>query len=151
GCEAITRVDAHLDARGREHLKRGVMRWSGEGVGVLAHEERPGDALRAAVLDDRCRDRNDVRLVERRVKGGAAVAGGAERDALLSDRRIWHQVEVRTRERVDVDEVRCVGYVASAFMHGASVSLERDMRRFRSVTHTSRNGKERFLEASRGR
>jgi hypothetical protein len=62
-----------------------AVRWAGaERAWVsLAMNSGPVDAVRAAVVADGLRDGQDVRLGERAVERGAAVAAGAEADELL--------------------------------------------------------------------
>ena len=55
---------AHLIAH--QHVERGGLRGGAERVRVGADEERTGDALGRAVLDDRLGDGEDVVLVEAR-------------------------------------------------------------------------------------
>ena len=80
---AVGRVDEHGDVVGDEHLEGRGPRRLGQPVGVATEEERPVEALRLPVVDDRLRRREDVVLVERRVERGAAVARGAEGDLLV--------------------------------------------------------------------
>ena len=97
-----------------------------ERVGVAAEEERAG----------RCRRprgarrspgvvASDVRLVERPVQRRAAVAGGAERDLLLGDRRVGLLGVVGGDQGGHVDEVGagCAGWPArGCWLMPASVS-----------------------------
>ena len=53
------------------------------GVRILAHEERPVDALPFAVFADRLRDRENVRLGERATERRAAMSARAEADELI--------------------------------------------------------------------
>ena len=76
-----------VDAVGGQHFERGLLRRVGEGVGVLAQEERAVDALRRGGIRDGLGDGQDVVLVEGAVGGRAAVAGGAELHALSRYRR----------------------------------------------------------------
>ena len=84
---AVAVVDHHVDFVRRQHLERGRERRLGQRVGVDAEEERTIDALLAAIEADRLGDGQDVRLVERRVEGRAAVAGRPERDPLRQPSR----------------------------------------------------------------
>ena len=68
------RVNARIDAGGREDLQGGTPRGLAQGVGVAADKQRAVDALGGAVVDDRRGDGDDVRLVELGVQRGAAVA-----------------------------------------------------------------------------
>ncbi len=53
-------------------------------MGVAADEQRAGGPVRCAVLDDRLRDRQDVRFVECAVQGRTAMTRCPEHH-LLSD------------------------------------------------------------------
>src|SRR5258705_2600349 len=77
-------------------------------MGVAADEQWAVDATRGAVPADRLRDREDVGLVERGPQRAAAVAGGAERDALLRHRGIGALVIVGADQLCDVHEIRLV-------------------------------------------
>ena len=83
GVKPSSRLNDRLDAVGGEHFEGGSLGRAGQGVRVLADEERPVDAFAVAVLADRLRDGEDVRLGERAVERRAAVAAGAEADELL--------------------------------------------------------------------
>ena len=80
---AVVGVDHHVHAVGGQHLEDRAEGRLGQRVGVAAEEQRAVDALRRAVVADGLADRQDVRLVERARRSRAAVARGAERDALL--------------------------------------------------------------------
>ena len=84
---AVVALDDRLDAFGRQDLERRSLGRAGEGVRVLAQEERTVDPALAAVIADRLGDRQDVRLGERVIERRAPVAAGAEGDALRADRR----------------------------------------------------------------
>jgi hypothetical protein len=75
-------VDQHFDAVGGEDFERGGEGGLGEGVGILREEQGAGDGLSAAIVDDGLADGGDVVLVEAGVERAAAMAGGAEGDAL---------------------------------------------------------------------
>ena len=75
-------VDHDLDAVGGKHFHRAGQRRLGQRVGVDADEQRPGQPGGLAIVADRLRGREDVVLVERGLQRRAAMAGGAERDAL---------------------------------------------------------------------
>ena len=73
-----------LDAVGREHFQGRPLGGAGEGVRVLAHEQRAGrSAWLCAIVADGLRDGQDVGLGERAVQRRAAMAAGAEADELL--------------------------------------------------------------------
>ena len=61
-------LDPHLDPVGGEDLEGRGEGGLGEGVGVHAEEERPGEALRATVLDEGLARGEDVVLVEARLQ-----------------------------------------------------------------------------------
>jgi hypothetical protein len=105
GGEAVVGVDPHLDPVRVEHLEDRPEGGLGEGVRVAAEEQRAVDALRAAVAADRLADGQHVRLVEGPREGLAAVAGRAERDALLRDRRVGPLLVVRRDYGVGVDQI----------------------------------------------
>ena len=77
-------------AVGREHFERGALRRSGQRVRVLAEEQRAGDRVLAAVFAHRLHDGEDVRFVEAALERAAAMAAGAERDALRRIVRVRH-------------------------------------------------------------
>ena len=116
-------VDQHAHVVGGEHSKGRRLRWAGEPVGVLADEERAGDALARAVLDDRLRDRRDVRLGERRVERRPAVAARAEHHLLVGVRDIRNLAEIGLHEFVDVDEVVRLGGGSGARGHAPSLPV----------------------------
>ena len=74
-------------------------------MGVLREEEGAGGVLVAAVLDDGLGDGGDVVVVEGGVEGAAAMAGGAEGDALGGDGGVGVEGVVGGDEAGDVDEV----------------------------------------------
>ncbi len=79
---SVPLVNHHGDIVGREYLQRageGALR---QGMGVDAHEQRAVDAAAAPMVAERLADRQNVRLVEGVVKGGAAMPRGPERHAL---------------------------------------------------------------------
>lgn len=78
---------------------------SGEGVSVFGEEERAGGVLRGTVFDDSLGDGGDVVVVERGGEGTAAMAGGAEGDALGGDRGIGMQSVVSGEETREIDQV----------------------------------------------
>ncbi len=102
--EAVVALDPRLDAVGRQHLERRALRGAGQRVRVLAHEQRAVDALRAPVVADRLRDREDVRLGEGAGQRRAAVAAGAEGDPLRGIGEVGAAVVVRALERGEVDQ-----------------------------------------------
>ena len=84
---------------GRQHLERRPLRRRRERVRVLAHEQRPVDALGLPVVADRLRDRQDVRLGERAAQRRAAMPAGAEAHALRRVGRIGPVGEIRLFQR----------------------------------------------------
>ena len=122
GRVGAARVDARVDAGGREDLQGGAPRGLAQGVRVTADEQRSVDTLRRAVLDDRRGDGDDVRLVELTVQRSAAVARRSERDALSHVGRVRDDVVVGGDDIVDVDEVFWKGTCASSIMHRDSVT-----------------------------
>ena len=74
-------------------------------MGVPADEQRPGGSLGGAILGDRLRGGQDVRLVEGSVEAGAAVPGGAERHLLGDVVGIGGHRVVRGDQVGHVDEV----------------------------------------------
>ena len=74
---------ADRDAVRQQHLDGRRPGRRGERVGVLAYEERPGDALGRAVLDDRLGRGGDVRVVERGVETRPSMSRGTERHLLV--------------------------------------------------------------------
>src|SRR5260370_22526050 len=75
-------VDDGFDVVADEDLEGGGEGGLGEGVGVFGEEERAGGVLGGAVFNDGLGDSGDVVVVERGGEGTAAMAGGAEGDAL---------------------------------------------------------------------
>ena len=82
GREAVGGVDEHRDVVRDQHLDRAHPGRLGQPVRVPAEEQRAVEALGRAVLADRLRGGQDVRLVERCVQARPAVPGRAERDLL---------------------------------------------------------------------
>jgi hypothetical protein len=109
---AVGVVDDHLRAPAGQHLDDRAESRLRQGVRVAAEEQRPVDPLRLAVAADGLGDRDHVGLVEGARRRAAAVAGGAERDALLGDRGVGPLVVVGAQERVDVDQRRRIGKAA---------------------------------------
>ena len=97
-------LDQRLDAVRGEDLQRRAQRGRRRRVRVRAEKQRPGDAGARAVLADRLRDRQDVRLVEGAVLGSTPVAAGAEGDALARVGGIGTAVVVGGDQAVDVDQ-----------------------------------------------
>jgi len=102
----------------REHVECHLFGWRAQRVCVAADEEGPGDALLGAILDDRLRDGEDVRLVERRRQARAAVPRGAEGDALRRFVDVRNIAVVGADEVINVDEVFGKCNCAGSFMHG---------------------------------
>ena len=102
---AISRINQRHNIIGGEHLQRGGPGRLGQAVGVAADEQRSGGALSGAVLGDRLRGGQDVRLVERAVEARSAVPGGAERDLLGDVVGVGLHRVVRGDEVGQVDQV----------------------------------------------
>ena len=119
---AVGGVDPDVDAVRGEHLERRLERRPRQRMGVATDEQRPVGPLALAVAADRLGGGRDVRLVERAVERGAAMAGRPERDALGRDRRVGLDLEVRPDEAVDVDQHRGVGRLSGVLVdrHRAS-------------------------------
>ena len=60
----VIAIDHRLYAIGREHLQGSRESRLRQSVRVFSDEQRAGDVLAAAVVADRLRDRQDVRLIE---------------------------------------------------------------------------------------
>ena len=71
------------DAVGGQDFEGGLLGRAGEGVRVLAHVNRAGDALSRTIFADRLRDGEDVGLGEGAVCRRTTMTAGAERDELL--------------------------------------------------------------------
>ncbi|CAB4906457.1 unannotated protein [freshwater metagenome] len=119
GRVAVGVVDQDGDVVGGEHLQCGDPGRLGQPVGVAADEQRPVVPLALAVLHDRLGGGQDVRLVERAVQAGPAVAAGAEHDLLVGVGRVGPGRVVGRDQVRDVDEVRRLGRGAGALVaHG---------------------------------
>ena len=79
---AAVLVDHDLDAVGSEHFHRARERRLGQRVGIDADEQRAGQAGLTAVVADRLRRRQDMVFVEGVFQRRAAMARGAEGNAL---------------------------------------------------------------------
>ena len=101
---AVGGVDPDVDAVRGQDPERGRHRGPGQRVGVAADEQRPVGALGRAVAADRLGRGGDVRLVERGVERGSAMAGRAEGDPLGGVGRVGPDLVVGADETVDVDE-----------------------------------------------
>jgi hypothetical protein len=115
-------VDERVDAVRGEHLERGRLGRTAQPVRVFSDEERAGDALSRAVLDDRLRDRRDVGFIERRVERRTTVAARTEDDLLVGVRDIRNFGVIRRDEFFDVDEIGFLGGQTGTCCHGASLS-----------------------------
>jgi hypothetical protein len=73
-------------------------------VRVLAHEERPGEALALAVFADGLRDGEDVRFGEGAVERRTAMSAGAEADELVRIREVRLARVVIAFELAEIDE-----------------------------------------------
>ena len=102
--EAVVALYHDGDAVGRQHLERRALGGAGDGVRVLAQDQRPGDVVGLAVVGDGLADRQDVALGEGRVQGRAAVPAGAEAHPLQRIIRIRAAFVVEPLEPADVDQ-----------------------------------------------
>jgi len=75
-------------------------------MAVLADEERPGDSLALAIAADCLAGGQDVILVERAAKRGAAMPGCAEGHDLGWHVRVGVDVVVGVDQPADVDQHR---------------------------------------------
>ena len=84
GCRRVAAVlvDHDVDAVGGKHFHRARQRRLGQRVGIDADEQRTGQAGLAAVVADRLRRRQDMIFVEGVFQRRAAMARGAEGNAL---------------------------------------------------------------------
>src|SRR5258708_30766226 len=98
-------VDDGFDVVGGEDLEGGGEGGLGEGVSVFGEEEGAGGVLGGAVLDDGLGDGGDVVVVEAGGEGAAAMAGGAEGDALGRDVGVWMEGVVGGGEAGDIAHV----------------------------------------------
>jgi len=78
-------------------------------MGVAAEHQGPVDPLRGAVLHDRLRDGDDVRLVEGAVEAGPPVPGGPEHHLLRRIVGVGDRAGVGIEQRIDVDQVLGAG------------------------------------------
>jgi hypothetical protein len=115
---ATAGIDHHVDAVRRQHLERAREGWLGERVTVDAEEEGTVGALLFPVAADRLRDGEDVRLVERRVEGRAAMTRRAKGDPLGRHARVGSLGEIGGHELRQVDEGRGVGGLSGAGVDG---------------------------------
>ena len=97
-------VDDDFDVVGGEDLEGGGEGGLGEGVGVLARKRGPVVCLGGAVFDDGLGDGGDVVVVEGGGEGAAAMAGGAEGDALGGDGGVGMEGVEGGDEAGNVDE-----------------------------------------------
>ena len=88
GCEAVICCDQGRYAVTGQHLDGIFLGGGGQGMGVLANENRAVDARFPPVFTYRLGDGQDVMPVEAPGEGAAAVAGGAKADALCADLRV---------------------------------------------------------------
>lgn len=117
GSVAAVLIDHGFDAVGSQDFKGADEGGFGKSVGVCGEEERAGGALLLAVVADGLGDSEDVVFVERGGHGRAAVAGGAEGDALGGDGDVGLQRVVIGDQARDVGEMGGVGQLASAFIN----------------------------------
>jgi hypothetical protein len=84
--------------------------------GVHAEEQRPGDASPGTVFGDRLGDGEDVRFVEAAIQSAAAVAAGAEGDALRRIGEVGKVTVVGGEQRRDIGETGGRGRLAGERM-----------------------------------
>src|SRR5712692_2899469 len=82
GSVTIVSIDHHVDAIRRQHLQSAGKSGLRKRVRIDADVERSIDALLLAIKANRLRDCENVRLVERVIERGAAVARSSKHDAL---------------------------------------------------------------------
>ena len=117
GHEAILGVDEHGDPVARKDFERGGLGGRGEGVGVLADKQWPGDALVRAVIHDGLGSGQDVILVEGTVEAAATMPAGAEAHSLLRLGEVGLGRGVGLQQGGDVREVLRSCGLSSAWMH----------------------------------
>jgi hypothetical protein len=111
-------VHHHVHLVAGQHLDGGAERRLGQPVGVAAQVQRPVDALPASPAADRLGHGEDVRLVEGRLEGRAAVPGGAEHHLLRRHRRVRLQLVVGADEGLGVDQRRRLRRLAGVLADG---------------------------------
>src|SRR5262249_56727779 len=89
---------------GAQDLERAPLRGARQGVGILPHEERPVDALAAAVVADGLRGRQDVGLVEAATERAAPMTARAEADELVGVGQVRLALVVRALDLWDIDQ-----------------------------------------------
>ena len=110
----VGRINRGYYLIGGQHLQRRHPCRFRKPVCVTANEQRPGGAVRAAILDDRLGDREDVGLVERCVERRTAMARRAERHLLGDVVGIGFQRVVGRYQMGQIDEVFGQGRLAGA-------------------------------------
>jgi hypothetical protein len=108
----VALVDHHLDAIGREYFQRARQSRLRQRVGVDADEQRTGDAAAVAMIADRLADRQDMRLVEGVVEGGAAMPRGAERHPLRRHQGVGLSGKIGRHQPRDVRQHRRLDHLA---------------------------------------
>src|SRR5262245_7474851 len=78
----VVSIDHHVDAIGYQYLQSAGKSGLRKSVRIEANVERPVNALLLAIKTNRLRDCENVRLVERVIERGTAMAGSAKHDAL---------------------------------------------------------------------
>ena len=96
----------NVDADRRQHFQGGGPGRLREGMRIHAQEKRPVDPVLLPVEADRLGDREDMGLVEAALEGGAAMAAGPERHALLAHRGIGALGIVGRHQSRNVDQHR---------------------------------------------
>jgi hypothetical protein len=108
----VALVDHRLDAVGGKYFQRARQGRLRQRVGIDADEQRPGDAAAPAVIADRLADRQDMRLVEGVVEGGAAMPRGAERHPLRGHGRVGLSGKIGRHQPRNVRQHRRLGALA---------------------------------------
>ena len=105
---AARAVHHRLDAIGSQHFERTGECRHRERVRVHPEVERTADILALAIEANRLADREDVRLVERRIECGPAMPRRAERDALRGIVRVGLEAVVGGDQSRHVEELRLI-------------------------------------------
>src|SRR5215831_18342313 len=79
---AIVSINHHLDAIRNQHFQGARKSGLRKRVGIDADVERSVDALLLAIEANRLRNCKNVRLIERVIQRGTAMAGSSKYDAL---------------------------------------------------------------------
>ena len=101
---AVVALNDGLDVVGCQDLQRRALSRPGNGMCVLAHEERTAGAVRLPVVADRLGDGEDVGFGERPMQRRAAMATGAEPDQLVRIREIGPATEIFAFKLREIDQ-----------------------------------------------